>query len=323
MQKQLKQGCLACALIVFGIQVAAKNHANPPDPWFTGPLLAQEGSVVPAGHVNIEPYFFDTMNLGAYNDRWHFQRTPQLTSLSPSLDLTVGLFKRWDIEAVPAYLFNTRSGQRAIGWGDLPVTVGFQPLYGKLNTWRPDLRIGFTEIFPTGSYTHLNPSKAGTDSMGQGSYQTGISGTFQWRAYFGGVRFLQTRFFISYTVPASVHVSGLNAYGGAANTVGTVDPGSQLLFDLSFEYAVTRHWVPVMEVTWTHTTAAVFHGTPGTVGGQPASVGNPSQDVMAIAPAIEYNWNATVGVIAGAWLTVLGRNATGFVSGVIAVNFYI
>jgi hypothetical protein len=43
----------------------------------------------------------------------------------------------------------------------------------------------------------------------------------------------------------------------------------------------------------------------------------------SLAPAIEYNFNSRVGVIAGAKLTVAGRNATAVVIPVVAVNIVI
>jgi hypothetical protein len=43
----------------------------------------------------------------------------------------------------------------------------------------------------------------------------------------------------------------------------------------------------------------------------------------SLAPAIEYNFNSRVGIIAGAKFTVAGRNATAVVIPVAAVNIVI
>ena len=43
----------------------------------------------------------------------------------------------------------------------------------------------------------------------------------------------------------------------------------------------------------------------------------------SLAPAIEYNFNSRVGIIAGAKLTVAGRNATAVVIPVAAMNIVI
>jgi hypothetical protein len=43
----------------------------------------------------------------------------------------------------------------------------------------------------------------------------------------------------------------------------------------------------------------------------------------SLAPAIEYNFNSRVGIIAGAKLTVAGRNATALVIPVAAINIVI
>lgn len=37
---------------------------------------------------------------------------------------------------------------------------------------------------------------------------------------------------------------------------------------------------------------------------------------------MEYNFNASVGIIAGVWFTVVGRNSPDFISAVMALNIY-
>jgi hypothetical protein len=41
----------------------------------------------------------------------------------------------------------------------------------------------------------------------------------------------------------------------------------------------------------------------------------------SLAPAIEYNWSEKLGLIAGCWLTIAGKNSRKFTSGVIALNY--
>ncbi len=49
---------------------------------------------------------------------------------------------------------------------------------------------------------------------------------------------------------------------------------------------------------------------------------SPTSAQFSIAPAIEYNWNANIGIIFGSWFTLAGKNSTQFTSGVFAFNYY-
>jgi hypothetical protein len=51
-------------------------------------------------------------------------------------------------------------------------------------------------------------------------------------------------------------------------------------------------------------------------------VGTPSTSLLTLAPAIEYNFTQTIGVIVGSWFTLKGRNANRFVSAAAALNYY-
>ena len=47
-----------------------------------------------------------------------------------------------------------------------------------------------------------------------------------------------------------------------------------------------------------------------------------SDDLLYVAPAIEYNWSASMGVIAGARITAAGRNVGATATPVAAINMY-
>ena len=47
-----------------------------------------------------------------------------------------------------------------------------------------------------------------------------------------------------------------------------------------------------------------------TTSGAPASVGNGASELITIAPALEYSWSPTQGVIAGMTVDLAGQNAT-------------
>ncbi len=72
-----------------------------------------------------------------------------------------------------------------------------------------------------------------------------------------------------------------------------------------------------MDFYYQHNNKNRFSGTPS------ATAIRPSSESFSLAPALEYNWSANIGLIGGVWFTVGGRNTSRFVSGVLAFNVYI
>ena len=69
--------------------------------------------------------------------------------------------------------------------------------------------------------------------------------------------------------------------------------------------------------------ATHFSGNPGfTPGGTVESVGGRGGNQASLAPAIEYNFTAQLGIIAGVWFSVTGPHAGEFTSNTIAINYY-
>ena len=56
--------------------------------------------------------------------------------------------------------------------------------------------------------------------------------------------------------------------------------------------------------------------------GDPAMVGRGYGNLLTIAPAVEYNFNEHVGVIAGPWFSLRGRNVSEFFGVVAALFLY-
>jgi len=308
-------------IIVCGITLAA-SVANS-SPWFTGPLLAPAGSTIPGGHINIEPYAFYTDSFGIYDSNRRVVGVPDTHTVNISPIISIGLNDFMDIQGSFPYNYNTKQRVDASGLGDVGITLGFQALrqHGK---WIPDLRVTIGETVPTGDYQNLNPMNLGLDGNGSGSYQTTFALNFQRVDYFIKEHALRTRLSFSGTLAKKTNIQGFNSYGGGIGTRGTIRPGDQFQADLAFEYHLTQNWVPVFEVNYTTRQRSSFSGQSGfNADGTVATVGHGELDQLSLAPAIEYNFNGNLGIIGGVWFTVKGRDASDFVSGVIAVNYYI
>lgn len=309
---------IASSFSVFARGPAVAEETSPIlAPWMTGPLLAPAGHTIPAGHVNFEPYFFITDDFGTYNNAWNVTTMPSLLTYQPDMVLSYGLSKHFDLQASIPYSFNTEEGQSSNGISDSSLILGFQALESNPHGIRPDLRVTLAETFPFGRYKNLNPIRLGTDVTGSGSFQTSFGLNFQKTTQFSR-RFLRSRLSLIYTVPSSVHVNGVNAYGGALNTDGKVHLGNKFTADLGFEYTLTQQWVPALDVVYTTSDASSFSGNLGSA----TSNSSGSGMQFSIAPAIEYNFSANLGLIVGAWFSVAGHNATDFDSYIIAINYY-
>ncbi len=293
------------------------------EPWFTGPLLAPSGHVVPVGYMNIEPYVFTTVTYAQYDKHGHAQSVPNVCSVNPEVPLQFGLTKWMDVTVTPAFVWNSSQHRSATRFGDFPIALGFQLLMDKADHWWPAIKIAIRESFPTGKYEKLNPEKLGLDISGSGAYVTSIGFAMSRLFWFGGAHYLAPRLGVGYYFPSAVHVKGFNAYGGGHGTHGTVYPGHTLNAVLGLEFSLTRRWVLACDIFNTYSARTRFKGHNGvTATGAPAGVGSPSSEQLSLAPAIEYNWSDKLGVIAGCWFTVSGRNAGDFASAVIALNYF-
>ena len=293
-------------------------------PWFTGPLLAGSGNTIPPGHFNIEPYFTYTKVYGAFDaNRKAVDSAKDFYSFSPFVVLSVGLTSFMDIQAVLPYVYNRFDGQSNSSIGDTNLSLGFQLLKGVADTWRPSIRAVVNETFPTGNFENLNANKNGTDATGNGAYQTSVGLNFQQLWHVGDNHYFRDRLALGYTFPATSRVEGVNSFGGSAETSGKVKSGNQFSADVAMEYTVTKHWVPALDIQYTTNTSSNFNGVAGTTpAGLPAIANGPSGDALSLAPAIEYNINSNLGIIAGPWFSVAGRNSGQFTSAMLAINYF-
>lgn len=308
-------------------KVANEALPNAPEesPWLTGPLLTPSAHSVPGGFINIEPYLFVTDTFGAYNSHWksHSLANKNISG-NVQLSLQIGLTERWDCQLTPqGFYTHVEHAGTAVRFGDLPAGVDFQILKDRPDRWYPAIKLALKELFPTGKFQRLNPHKDGADISGGGSYATTVGLVFGKLYHFKDVYFLNSRLAVGYTVPSAVRVHGFNAYGGGFGTNGKVYPGNIFNAIIGLEFTLSRNWAFALDILEVYGNRTRFSGKKGhTAPGIKAAVGGPSFNQLSLAPAIEYNFNEALGIIAGPWFSVAGRNTAEFVSGVFAVNWY-
>lgn len=315
---------LAAVFSLYAERAHVEYFLEPPkehevhSPWLTGPLLAPSGFTLPPGHYDIEPYIYAMANTAVYNSHWKPEKIETFWDnlLQPALQF--GLTEWLDFEFYPSLFYNVTKGASQWVLGDIPVLLDIQ-LYkrGKHATdWIMGLKLALTETIPLGKYQKLDPKKRLTDAGGEGSWQTGLGLVWGNMFYLGANHFLTARLSLQYTLPAPVHVKGRNVYGGGPGTNGTVYPAQNFQIDLGCELTLTKNWVFAMDILGSWDGKTRFKGETAFRNTYPPSA------QFSLAPAIEYNWSANLGIIFGPWFTIAGRNAIKFTRGVFALNYY-
>lgn len=296
------------------------------NPWLTGPLITPSSVVVPVGHANIEPYLYVIAITGSYDKDWDVvkrEKTLWETSFQPTVQ--IGLTSWMDCQFTPVLFYNYTDHKANWEFGDFPFQFDFQ-LYTPPPTdlWRPYVKLTLGEVFPTGKYRNLNPKKMGTDGIGGGSFQTYGAIVLGKLFHLWDVHFMTARLNLEYVIPSPTRIKGFSVYGGGYGADARFYPGKILEIDFGVEVTLAKTWALACDLVGTWVGRSRFTGNPGTIGdGIPAPLGAGSSAQLSLAPAIEYNWNANLGMIAGGWFTFLGRNSGRFWSSVIAVNYYI
>lgn len=296
---------------------------GPPTPWLTGPLLSETGYVIPQGHWDFNPYQYITTYFGAYDEHWHASSVKHnFYELNTQLLFYYGFANRFDFVIVPAFSWNHTAGASHWVLNDLDLWLDYQLLNEKKGYWWPSIKLTPFISFPIGRYQKLNPKSKQTDIGGTGSWQPGISIAFSRLYWWGGHHYFAPNLNFNYIFPTPVHVKGLNAYGGGHHTQGKVYPGQYYSALFGFELSLTQNWGLACDLEYLHVNKTRFKGHPGKSHGHPNEIGFPSSERWSLAPAIEYCWSENLGLIAGVWFTLAGRNTDQFASAIIALEIY-
>ena len=293
------------------------------DAWWTGPILAAGASTLPKGHALVEPYVYNIRSRGRYDadGRRHTSAPAQtygsLTYLLYGLvdDITVGVIPRFaynDVSSSP-----DSSGARL---GDFTLQGAYRLSTFREGSFVPTMSFVVQETLPTGKYDRLGERPS--DGVGNGAYTTTLALYSQYFFWMPNGRILRTRLNFSYALPDTVSVRDTSVYGTSEGFRGQARPGRAFVAGAAWEYSVTRNWVLALDAVYENDTSTRVTGTTLLPGGvqAPLSRSSGSSDSITLAPAIEYNWNSRMGVIAGALFTASGRNTGATFAPVVAVN---
>lgn len=294
--------------------------------WWTGPLLAASPATLPQGHMLIEPYVFDAIVEGSFDNAGARHPIPHQNDYGSLTYVLYGLTDTVTLGAIPHFGFNDPGqGQRSSG-----VAVGDLTLQGAYRLsrfldlgWLPALSLVIGETLPTGHYDQLGdrPSLG----MGAGAYTTTVSIYSQYYLWMPSGRILRTRLDVSQSLSSSVDIQDVSVYGTTQGFRGRARPGDSTTIDSAWEYSMTRKWVAALDVAYGHSASTGLTGRyPQSPGGESAAVAiqieSGSSYSLSVAPAIEYNWSAAAGIILGAKWIAAGRNTGAVIAPVAAIN---
>jgi len=283
------------------------------DAWWTGPLLAASPATLPEGHVLVEPYIFDDITDGDFNNAGARHAIPRQNDFGSLTYLLYGLTDDVTIGAIPHFNFNDPGhGQKAsgIGVGDTVIQGAYRLSRFLDGGWLPALSFVVGETLPTGRFDQLGDRPSA--GLGAGAYTTSASIYSQYYLSTPNGRILRTRLNFSQSWSSRVYIEGVSVYGTAQGFRGQARPGNSTTIDSAWEYSVTQMWVAALDIAYVHGAATSVTGRYLQSSGDSAVVQSEltSSHSVSLAPAIEYNWSSTAGIIIGAKWTAAGR-ATG------------
>ncbi|QUD87543.1 transporter [Phenylobacterium montanum] len=288
------------------------------DAWWTGPLLAPSAGTLPKGHVLIEPYLYDALPYAHVDGRGAEHSLPHQNDFGSLTYINYGLADRFTVGVIPRFGYvqeGTGRNSSGIGVGDLSLQAQYQLTQFHAGSWMPTLSVNVQETLPTGRYDRL---KKANDGFGAGAHTTTLSLYAQTYFWTPNGRVLRTRLDLSYATSDGVRVRDLSVYGTTAGFRGHAQPGDSVFGDLAFEYSATSNWVLALDIWGEQDGRTRIAGAyPGS---SPVRSVTPVGRALYLAPAVEYNFNSRVGLIAGARVLAAGRNETAAVVPVAALN---
>ncbi|TNE62457.1 MAG: transporter [Alphaproteobacteria bacterium] len=253
------------------------------DAWWTGPIVAPSPVTLPRGHVYLEPYVYDVRTGGG---DYIGSRSYMLYGLSDRL--TVGL-----IPVIGYYQPGGGENATHMGFGDLTLHVRYGLTTFDPETYRPATAVSLEWTLPTGRHDRLDRLGHG---VGGGAHVLTLGFYAQEIFWLPNGRLMRARIAITQALPGTARVVDRSTYGTPEGFVGTADPGNSFNLVTGWEYSLSRNWVLAFDVGYGHGGATRVAGT---VGPDRFRARSDSSDTFLLAPAIEYNFSGSFGIIGG------------------------
>lgn len=283
------------------------------DAWWTGPMLAASPNTLPAGHVLLEPYFFDT-------------KTAHAHGFGTFTYALVGLFDRLTAGAIIITNWNrpdNGTSSSGMGLGDVTLQATYRLTRFRKGSWVPITAVVFQETLPTGKFDRLGNRPS--DGMGSGAYTSAVAFYAQSYYWLPNHRILRMRLNLTQSFSHSVDLQDVSVYGTDAGFRGTANPGAVFASGIAAEYSLTRSWVLAFDAQFNHywnTRVSGFDALDPSSTQDPPSIlfNSGAHHSFAFAPAIEYSWTPNIGVLFGTRFIPGNTHTTSSITPAIAIN---
>jgi len=298
------------ALLACGMSAAAKAEAPLAERLgaamqsarWTGPMLASTAETLPQGHFYTEPYFFDVISNGDHHP-------------GSSGFYQYGLFNNLTVGVQPAFATGTNKLGSGMAIGDFKLLTQLRLTRFTPTHRVPTIAIAVNEVLPTGKDDKLGPRQEG---HGSGAFATEIGVNVQYYFLLRNNRLLRARINLLHSFPGRTDVNDRSVYGTLPGFRGRAHPGSKTTLIGAVEYSLTREWVLALDVIRESTGKTSVEGSYRD--GSLVRLRSPSTRDVGFAPAVEYNWSDTSGVLLGVWISPKGHNTSASVTPAIAIS---
>ena len=309
---------LKCTALFIGAVAAcpslaiAAHEAN-----FTGPLVTPAVNSMPVGMTNIEPYLIHTNTRGAYTNAGdRKERDPTMRQWQLAVPMTYALTDTASVQLTLNASRTSGEGMHTDGMrmGDTGVRVQQRLRAPDADGQGLVLAVALAQRLPTGTYHGLDTNPL--NGTGNGAMRTTIAFGAQQLYGLDDGRAVRWRSQLAWSPsPGRIGVRDTSVYGTEHGFRGHARLGQAWNASVAAEYALDARWVLVGEAIWNRASAVELTDRRGNGSRRLA----PSQD-LSLAPAVEYHFNPTMGLIAGVQFTVAGRNTADYVAPQFALN---
>ena len=320
--------CLTFAVATLFAHIATADSTTEPnrqsldDAWWTGPIVAAGAGTMPKGHTLVEPYVYDVIREHRFDDEGDRQSVPRSDSYGSLTYILYGITDRFTAGLIPTFGYtetSAASDSSGVQAGDLTLQGQYRLSQFHEGSRVPTMSLVLQETLPTGKYDRLGNQP--NDGFGSGAYTTTIALYSQYYLWMPNGRILRTRLNVSYAFSNDVDVEGVSVYGTGQGFRGEAQPGDVFTLNSSWEYSITRNWVFAFDLVYQHDASTQVSGTDSSSDSAvPIDAESGSAWRFGVAPAVEYNFNSRVGVIAGARWFGAGKNTSATITPVMAIN---
>jgi len=291
------------------------------DAWWTGPILAPSAATLPHGHFLFEPYVYDLTVQGRFGATGTRQSATHSNALRSLTYLLYGVTDRLTAGLIPTGGYNVVSGgpnSSGLEFGDLTLDAQLGLTRFHEGSLIPSTALVVQETVPTGRYDRLGAWPS--DGLGGGAYTTTIGLYCQTFLWLPTSRILRLRFNVSDAFSTGATVRDVSVYGTAPGFRGHAYPGNTPIIDAAGEYSITQRWVFAIDAAYHYYGNTRVRGSDILDDFSTVAFNSRSGDTFGFAPAIEYNWKGTIGIIAGTYAISAGRNSSAALAPVMAIN---